>query len=153
MSQSLPSHIYSVMVSLVDTSLILPNSAVVEVLGQDVMRAVEDGPAWLLGQARWRQFELPAISLEGMLGQAVPPMDRKCRLVVLNTPSQAAAFAVVARSYPLIVTLNEVALKPVELAEDEAASLVLSRVKVANRSALIPELDAMADLVRPYGEV
>lgn len=152
MSQQLPSHIYSVMVSLAEASLILPNSAVVEVMGMDTLVPRTDGPDWLLGHAQLQHVDVPVISLELMLGQSLPATNRKCRVVVLNAPMQANAFALVAQSYPLIVTLNEVALKPVEMGDDPAKKLILSKVQVANRAAMIPDLDALAAVTRQFAE-
>lgn len=151
MPQPLPDHIYSVMIALAETSLILPNSAVVEVLGQDALIAPgSDAPIWLQGYVELQMQDIPVVSLEGMMGQAVPLLERKCRIVALNAPSQGAAFAVVSRSYPLIVTLNEVALKPVLQDDDPAAKLIYSRVQVANRNAIIPDLDAIASITRKH---
>lgn len=151
MSQPLPDHIYSVLVSLQDGSLILPNSAVVEVLGQDALiDPGSDAPTWLQGFVELQMQDIPVISLEGMMGQGVPIMERKCRIVVLNAPSQSAAFAVISRAYPLIVTLNEVALQPINEDNDPAAKLIYSRVKVANRTAIIPDLEAIASITRKH---
>lgn len=152
MSQQLPSHIYSVMISLAETSLILPNSAVVDVMGMDGLIKGDKGPEWLLGQAHLQHLDVPVISLEAMLGQPVPELTRKCRLVVLNAPMQPVAFAVLSQAYPLIVTLNEVALKAVEMDEGPARKLIFSKVQVANRTAMIPDLDALAAQVHPYSE-
>lgn len=150
MSQSLPSHIYSVLITLAQTNLILPNAAVAEVLGQEVIKSPPAGaPPWMIGQTQWQLEDVPIVSIEGMLGEEIPPMHRRCRVVVLHAPLQAAALAVVAQAYPLIVTLNEIALQPRAL-EDGQAELMLSRVQVANRSALIPDLDALTRQARQY---
>jgi chemosensory pili system protein ChpC len=148
--QKLPSHIYSVLVSLVGANLILPNSAVAEVLGQEALKAREDGPSWLVGQTQWEDEDVPIISFEAMMGQPVPALDRKCRVVVLHAPARAGAFGIITRGYPLIVTLNEVALKPVPMKDSPFKKLIFCQVSVANRSALIPDLDALAAVSRRY---
>lgn len=151
MAQPLPDHIYSVLISLQDANLILPNSAVVEVLGLDTLEPPgSDAPNWLQGYVELQMQDIPVISLEAVMGQSAPIRDRKCRIVVLNTPSQGSAFALMSRAYPLIVTLNEVALKPANEANDPVAKLIYSRVDVANRKAIIPDLDAIASLTRKF---
>lgn len=145
MSTKLPTHVYAVIMGLAQDSLILPNSAVVEVLGQEALIPRSDGPDWLLGELKLQLEDIPVVSLEGMFGQAVPATERKGRIVVIKAPSRADTFAVMARSYPLIVTLNEVALKP-QTDPQELSELVISAVQVANRKALIPDLDAIAQL-------
>lgn len=151
MSSQLPTHVYSVLISLAKESLILPNSAVAEVLGQDVIVPCQKkGPAWLLGQVEWQHEDVPIVSFEGMVGQPVPAMERKCRVVVLHAPVRAAAVAIVSQAYPLIVTLNEIAMQPALIENDPAAALIYSRVRVSNRAAIIPDLDALAAAARPY---
>ncbi len=154
MSEKLPSHVYGVIIDIDGATLILPNSAVLDVFGHDVIAPREDGPAWLLGQMRLQIDDVPVISLEGMLGRAVPAIERKSRVVVLKAPSHTASVALLARSYPLIVTLNEIALQPAAMpADDEAMrKLILTAVQVANRQALVPDLDALVALSSRFVE-
>ncbi len=148
MAQNLPSHVYGVIIDIEGQTLILPNSAVLDVFGNDVISPRDDGPDWLLGQLRLQIDDVPVISLEGMLGWPVPAIERKSRVVVLKAPSHNASVALLARSYPLIVTLNEIALQPAPLPSDDDAmsKLVLTAVQVANRRALVPDLDALVAL-------
>lgn len=148
MAQNLPSHVYGVIIDIEGQTLILPNSAVLDVFGNDAISPRDDGPDWLLGQLRLQIDDVPVISLEGMLGWPVPAIERKSRVVVLKAPSHNASVALLARSYPLIVTLNEIALQPAPLPSDDDAmsKLVLTAVQVANRRALVPDLDALVAL-------
>ena len=154
MSEKLPSHVYGVIVDIEGESLILPNSAVLDVFSHDVMTPREDGPAWLLGQLRLQIDDVPVVSLESMLGRSVPAIERKSRVVVLKAPSHNASVALLARAYPLIVTLNEIALQPAPLPSDDEAmhKLMLTAVQVANRRALVPDLDALVALASRYIE-
>ncbi|RZO87235.1 MAG: chemotaxis protein CheW [Oceanococcus sp.] len=154
MSDKLPSHVYGVIIDIEGETLILPNSAVLDVLGHDVISHRSDGPSWLLGQMRLQIDDVPVISLEGMLGQPVPAIERKTRVVVLKAPSHNASVALLARSYPLIVTLNEIALQPAPLEADNEAmnKLMLTAVQVANRRALVPDLDALVALSSRFVE-
>ena len=148
MATSVPTHVYSVLINLEGENLLVPNAAVAEVAGQDQFTPREGKPRWYIGNMRWQSRELPVISVEAMLGHPVPEMQRKSRLVALNAPAQAAAFAILSRSYPMIVTLNEMALQPEALGENEPDKLIYARVRVANRQAMIPDLDGLAALVR-----
>lgn len=142
MAEQLPDHVYGVIVELEGDNLILPNSAVVEVLGQDALTAQSAGPDWLLGEVVYELDKLPVISLEAFWGEAVPEMVKRSRVVVLKAPDHDDRIAILVRSYPLIVTLNEVAVQVNEDAEPR--DKVLASVRVANRLALIPDLDALA---------
>lgn len=152
MSEQLPDHVYGVIIDLADDNLILPNSAVVEVLGQDALQALATGPGWLLGELKLDLDTIPVISLEALWGQGVAENVRRSRIVVLKAPNQDERVALMARAYPLIVTLNEIALK-VRSAEDDARPHVLSHIQVANRQALIPDLDALVQLAHSPNEL
>ncbi|MGJ8669690.1 MAG: chemotaxis protein CheW [Oceanococcus sp.] len=143
MSDNLPSHVYGVIIDLADSTLILPNSAVVEVLGQDALEAKSGGADWLLGELKLELDSIPVVSLEGLWGQAIPQSIRRSRIVVLKAPNRDERIAIMARSYPLIVTLNEVALKALPIDTENPRDYVLSHVQVANRQAWIPDVDAM----------
>lgn len=141
MAEQLPDHVYGVIIEVEGDSLILPNSAVVEVLGQDALKPVSGGPNWLLGRVDVEFDQVPVISLEALWGRPIPARIRRSRVVVLKAPGREDRVAVMARSYPLIVTLNEVAVRVA--ANSEPRPQVLSQVQVANRAAVIPDLDEL----------
>ena len=143
MSDNLPSHVYGVIIDLAGDTLILPNSAVLEVLGQDALHQKPSAKAWLLGEVNLDFDSIPVLSLEALWGQEIPPPARRSRIVVLKAPNRDGRIAIMAQSYPLIVTLNEVALKPLPLDKPQARERVLSHVQVANRQAWIPDVDAL----------
>jgi chemosensory pili system protein ChpC len=127
-------------------ALLLPNHAVVEVLGLDEVQLRTDPPAWLLGFVQWRDHELPVISLEGLMGRKMPARSRRTRLLVVNSVGvglNAGLFALVCQGYPHLATLNRTALQPVKLESRDPDALVLARVRVANALAIIPDLDAV----------
>lgn len=151
MATGLPSHVYSVLINLADENLLVPNAAIAEVAGQESFTRRDGKPRWWIGSMRWQSRDLPVVSIEAMLGREIPPLDRKARLVAVNAPSEAGAFAILSRSYPTIVTLNEMALQADKLADSDPEKLLYCRVRIANRKAIIPDLDALAALVRKLG--
>ena len=68
--------------------LLLPGSAVVEIVGYRSVSAVEKAPDRLLGNLDWRERSVPAVSVAAASGQSVQtePGRRSC-LVVCYTPS------------------------------------------------------------------
>lgn len=150
-SETLPSHIYTVIIAVEGLELIVPNSAVAEVLGQETFRPRQGhGPDWHQGELHWQDLHMPVLSLEALLGQPVPPLERKCRLVALRAPGSETSFALISRSYPMIITLNQAALKfqPSEDADEATARYLMSRARMANREVVVPDLDALAAAAR-----
>ena len=51
-----------------DTTALLPNVAVAEVLSARPLQPVAGGPAWLLGNLDWRGYRVPVLALEALAG-------------------------------------------------------------------------------------
>ncbi len=145
-----PEEAYGQIVPLDGDTLLLPNAAVLEVCGLEGMRIRTEPPGWLLGFINWREHELPVIALEGMMGRTLPLRSRRTRLLIINSVGvelNAGLLALVCQGYPHLTGLNRSALQPVALEPRDPEALVLSRVRVANALAIIPDLDAIEDRV------
>jgi chemosensory pili system protein ChpC len=137
---------YGQLIPLDGDSLLLPNAAVIEVRGLEGMRMRSEPPGWLLGFAGWRDHELPVVSLEGLMGRPLPLRSRRTRLLVINsigTGLNAGLLALVCQGYPHLTALNRSALQSVPLEARDPDDLVLTRVRVANTQAIIPDLYAL----------
>jgi len=137
---------YGQIVPLEGDSLLLPNAAVIEVRSLEGMRVRSGPPAWLLGEVSWREYELPVLSIESLLGRPMPARSRRTRLLIINSTGShldTGLFAMVCQGYPHLAALNRVALQTIPLEARDPDELVLTRVKVANTLAIIPDLDAI----------
>jgi chemosensory pili system protein ChpC len=137
---------YGQIVPLDGDALLLPNSAVIEVRGMEGIRMRTEPPGWLLGFVDWREYELPVISLEALLGRSMPTRARRSRLLVINsvgTGLTTGLLALVCQGYPHLTALNRSAVQPLPLEARDPDDFVLSRVRVANTQAIIPDLDAV----------
>ena len=137
---------YGQIIPLEGDALLLPNAAVVEVRSLEGLRMRMDPPGWFLGEIPWREYELPVIALEGLMGRPIPARSRRTRLLVINSTGAALTsglFALLCQGYPHLAALNRTALQPVALEARDPDALVLSRVRVANTVAFIPDLDAI----------
>jgi chemosensory pili system protein ChpC len=143
--------LYAVMIALVGDTLLLPNAAVAEVAATDAMQLNDDAPQWLLGHYNWNARRVPVLSLEMLNGGPQPPPNRRDRLIIVNslgTRLAAGAVAFLAQSYPHLITLNRAAIRSVPLRTEDRPELVLTRVKVANSEAFIPDFETIeAELV------
>lgn len=144
--------IYAVLIALEGDTLLLPNVAVAEVLSRETVQPAAGAPSWLPGYVEWNSRRVPALRFETLNGGRAVAPSRRERVVVLSTPGaqlRGAAVAIIAQGYPLLVTLNREALAPQALRDGDREELVLGRVRIASRQALIPDLDALeAEIVR-----
>ena len=140
--------LYAVMIALAGDTLLLPNAAVAEVVAGDAMIRLDpgQGPAWLLGYYNWNARRVPALSLEAMNGGQKPPPSRRERLIIVNslgTKLAGGVIAFLAQSYPHLITLNRAAIRSLPLNANDRSELVLTRVKIANSEALIPDFETI----------
>jgi len=130
--------------------LLLPNSAVAEVIGYEAPAAGASDPDWMLGSIEWRGRPLPVISFELAMGREQTELEsRRARIAVLNTLSGN-------RSLPYIgvYTLGISRLARVtagNLSEDgeekPESPLILESVKINEQSAWIPDMDKLEELI------
>jgi chemosensory pili system protein ChpC len=137
--------IYAVLMTVNEDTLLLPNAAVAEVLAREALQ-VADGPApdWLLGYCDWNNRRVPVVRFERLNQAATGGDPRRERLVVLNSLGRhlpSGHLAIMTQGYPHLVTLNRTAIRPAPLREGDRDDLVLTRVRIANQEALIPDLE------------
>ena len=61
-------NIKSIILTLKNELVVVPNAAVAEIISVQDVREVEGSPQWMLGKARWRGVELPVVSYEAAAG-------------------------------------------------------------------------------------
>jgi len=140
------SDVRSVLLPLKGAQLLLPNSAVSEVVGfrkSDGDARVASG--WFLGSQNWRQQVLPLVSFERLVGLPGEAPSRRSRVAVCNTLNgnpKLPYIGVLLDNIPHLVRANEENLTPLEPSRD-LGIFVLRQVKIFGEEAWIPDLDAL----------
>ena len=147
--------IYAVLIALDGDTLLLPNTAVAEVVSRDAVKRADNAPSWLAGYVDWNNRRVPAVRFEILNGAEAVASTRRERAVIINSVGvhlPGGALAIVAQGYPHLVTLNRLALKPQPNRDRDRSDLVLSRVKIASQEALIPDLEAIEQSIARAAE-
>ncbi len=134
---------YAQLLPLDGDRALLPAVAVGEVLNMERVELSTGAPNWFIGIKRWGGHELPVVSLEGVCGRPIPPRSSRTRLVVVKTPAGGIGMAVICQGHPHLAPVNTVALQPAALTAVDPPELVLARVKIANISAMVPDVEAI----------
>ncbi|MEQ8798371.1 MAG: chemotaxis protein CheW [Salinisphaeraceae bacterium] len=137
--------LYGQLMPLASGWLLLPKAGLAEVLGMESVALETEGPAWLLGFGEWRDQRLPVLSLEALWGEPMPTRTRRTRVAVINslgTHLDAGLFMIVLQGKPQLTLLNPAALRPAPAREDDS-EVILSRTRLANTDAVIPDLEAI----------
>lgn len=142
--------IYSLLVPLAGSRLIVPRAAVVEVMGYNPPKErPADAPQWLLGWINWQSNRIPLISFEGACGQPLPEFKSRTRIAVVQAIGgllDPPAFAIATQGYPYLLRVNRGVLKLDDAGEDLPEQL-LSRVRMANERPGIPDLEVLERMV------
>ena len=140
--------IRSLLIPLTHDKLLLPNTSLAEIVLQTDVETV-DGPEWLLGLLSWRGLKVPLVSFEAIQGDAVGPVAKNSRIIVLNTlssDSKLSFFAIQAQGIPHLISANQSVVTAIaQDAGDETG--VLRHVLVEAEPAIIPDLDKIESML------
>ncbi len=132
------------------TPMLLPVSAVIEILGYREILDADSDAGWLLGRFSWRNLTLPLISMERLLGVEREETRGRKRIIVVHVFSdrlEAPFVGIEATGMPRMVRLNEENLEAMEGVSWPGDWPVSYKVSVQETEALIPDLDRLGALV------
>lgn len=137
-------------VPLNNTNMLVPNVAIAEVINYQPLDLVQGGPDWLLGKLRWRDQELPIVSMERICGFELPQGARGARISIINSVKQQSAlpfFAIVTSGIPRLFSADADALGDSILENRSLPNTVEDCVRIGNEEALIPNLEIIQTLL------
>lgn len=132
---------YAQLLPIEGDRVLLPAAAIREALQLDRIELNSGSPAWLLGFARSMGERLPVVSIEGMMGKAIPARNSRARMVRVVSTLGKGDWMLVTQGQPHLTPLNMQALRPAPLASQDSLELILARGKIANLIAFIPDLE------------
>ena len=139
------SHIIrGVLIQVAGTRLLLPNAAIAEVLSYPTPEPVPGAPDWLLGRIRWRGWRLPLVAFSRFAGISEEQGGLGSKVIVLKAmggDTKRPYFAVLTQGFPRLVTVTDAALSRLDESGDEMPDGVLSRVRLNDDEAVVPDLD------------
>jgi len=144
-------YIHSQTLSIVDGQLILPNTAVAEILYYSDPLPIDKSPAWLLGTIEWHGIRIPLISLEHAMGNDLPAYASNNHIAVLNCLSNNKQssfhfYGIVTLGLPKLHNIDENKITP--STNKTTNPLVLSNVLVNKLESIIPDLDAVESKIK-----
>lgn len=135
-----------------DSNLLLPNSVVVEVLRYpEITPDADENREWIEGRFQWRNLSLPLISLDQLLELSAAKSGEKKRVLVchlLSDEADPAFVGIVVQGMPRLMNLEEAALEVTETDSELEARPVIAEVTMEETSALIPDLEKVAQLMQ-----
>lgn len=141
-SEQTVAQITGLLLTLNDRLLLLPNTAVAELVAYRNVQPAENAPNWLLGQINWRDLSLPLLSFEAASNDAPANVDNS-RVVIINAiggRSKFRFFALLIKGIPRSVRIDQSLQR---LSDQPLAALELEAVSIDGEVAKIPDLAAL----------
>ena len=141
---------------LMDGFMMLPNSAVAEVLAFERPEPFKEAPAWLLGELGWRDWQVPVICFEQLVDKSSrTSVTSKARILVIKTlgeSTQVNYIGLVIQGLPNLKKVTASTL--VEKQTDKLPEILFSKVSIDDLEAVIPELGNLTYIVEQaaYGD-
>jgi chemosensory pili system protein ChpC len=143
--------LYSLLVPLSNTRLILPRSCVAEVVSFTPDFDVADGaPAWFVGMLDWNGRRIAMISFEAACGVEQPRPAGRVRAVVvrcLGAELETGYFGLVTQGFPQLVRVNATVLEPDSRSEWPTHAPVICQLRMINQRPVIPDLEQLEHMI------
>lgn len=141
--------IRSIMAPLKNDYVLLPSSAVAEVLEFTRPEPFKQSPPWLLGELAWRDWQVPVICYEQLInesdGYTVTPKSRILIIKTLGESTQVNYIGLVIQGLPKLKKVSADTL--LETQTDKLPQTLFSKVSIDDLQALIPELGKLTATV------
>ncbi len=142
--------IYSLLVPLTGERLLVPRVCVAEVIGYQTPTEMANAPPWYLGMVGWSGHSVPVVSFEGALGQPLPAIGGRTRIVVFHATGgrlPAGCLGVLTQGFPQLVRVNAEVLRPDPSRSFGERSPVICQVRMVNETPLIPDLERLEEMI------
>ena len=142
--------LYSLLVPLSDDRLILPRACVAEVVRYTQPDQQPGSQDWMLGTINWNGRELPVVAFEGTIGKEIPAPTGRTRVVVFYSSTgkiKTGYFGVLTQGFPQLVRVNREVLDLDSTEGWPEGAPVLCRVKMINEYPLVPDLEALEEMI------
>ncbi|MGD8347406.1 MAG: chemotaxis protein CheW [Lysobacterales bacterium] len=145
----IPPELHCMLVPAGEVSLLLPTALVAEVIDYQPTTAIEETPAWLLGEIEWDDRRVPVFCFTALINGSEPgEAGSRAKIMVLKSLSGSTRvpyFGLLMDGLPSPVQVNDSDLE--ELGDEKVSLGVFSRVRFQEQEAIIPDMDRLAHLV------
>lgn len=149
-ADTLPDRIPCLLAPVSNNNLMLPITAVAEVINTVTMPESGNDKTPLYGWINWRDQRIPLISMEAAMGGGRPYLRLENRMAILNAIGDASSlgfYAILLQGLPTPVQANSEILR----GEASTAKLALLDVQIGEEKALVPDLLAVEKIVAGFG--
>ena len=135
-------------------NLLIPNSAVAEIIGYSTPRALPDTSDWFPGVVLWRGVYIPVVAVEQMCGVDVAQVGPRARIAIIYNPEKDPELPYLGIHMQDIPRAYLAEAESMVAGSDENLSpYLLARVDDEQLQRAIPDLDRIiADLKLEFSQ-
>ena len=138
-----------ILAPLTDDYVLLPNTAVAELLSFTMPEPLKKAPRWVLGELVWKGWQVPVISFEFLLNDSDRnTVTSKTRILIIKTlgeSTQVNYIGLVIQGLPKLKKVSADSL--MEKSNADLSEAVFSQVRIDDLRAYIPELGNLTRIV------
>jgi len=141
--------IRSILLPLINGTLLLPHSSMVEMLSEREAAPLDRGPSWLLGEMEWSGEKIPLLALEGLFNFEPSKSVKRTRVIVISCLSENYQYkylAIRTIGAPTLVQLG-VDNFSVEESLEEASSVIRFKAQFKGQTVIIPNMLALEESI------
>ena len=142
--------LYSLLVPLSGERLIVPRACVAEVIGYQPPAQMTNAPPWYAGLVNWGGRNVPVVSFEGTLGQPLPSVSNRTRIVIFHAGAgllPGGCFGMLTQGFPQLVRVNADVIRPDATRSFAERAPVICQVRMVNETPLIPDLPRLEQMI------
>jgi chemosensory pili system protein ChpC len=142
--------LYSLLVPLSGERLIVPRACVAEVIGYQPPAQMTNAPPWYAGLVVWGGRSVPVVSFEGTLGQPLPIVSTRTRIVMFHAAAgllPGGCFGMLTQGFPQLVRINADVIRPDPSRSFAERAPVICQVRMVNETPLIPDLPRLEQMI------
>ena len=137
--------LHCLLITLTSETIVLPNSAVAEVIAFTKPEPLEGSPEWFLGRITWRERRVPLISfgLASVSGETSVERSKGDRIAILNTINgnpDIPYIAIVSQGIPSLSVVHRDDISTIE-SNPQGRQSVAEIVSIAGQTLVIPDID------------
>ncbi len=142
--------IYSLLIPLVDSRLIVPRACIAEVIGFQVPTEMTGAPPWYIGTITWNGRQVPLVSFEGTCGQNIPAAAGRSRVVIfhcIGDKLEGGYFGIVSQGFPQLVRVSSDVVRPDNSKVFGERTPVICQVRMLNEAPLVPDIERLEVMI------
>ena len=141
--------IRTIVAPLTEGYVMLPSTAVAEVLNFTSPKPLKKAPPWLLGELAWQDWQVPIISYERLINAHVSKIAAsRARILIIKTLGESTLvnyIGLVIQGLPRLRKVSATTL--MEIQTDKLPDVVFSQISIDGLQAVIPRLGSLTRTV------